>query len=467
MTKKEAITLTFHGAAGTVTGSKHLITYNDHRILLDAGLFQGLKSLRLRNWDKPPFDPTRLDAVILSHAHIDHSGYLPALIKHKYRRHIFCTKSTAALLEILLKDSAKLQEEDARYANKKGFSKHKPALPLYTSEDVRKTMQYLQPKYFNQKFKVTNGLEVNFKYAGHILGAAIVELYFGKKDPLKVVFSGDLGRWNQPIIKDPEIVTEADILLLESTYGNRMHPENPEQELARVINEAVKKKGALIIPAFAVGRTQELIWMIRELEEKKLIPVTHVFVDSPMAADVTELYKKFNDEYDTETVQMLKEGESPIQTKKFSLISDFHDSKKLNRIAGPMIIISSSGMITGGRVLHHLENRINNAHTTVLLAGFQAAGTRGRLLREGVPTLRFHGQNIPVKAKIENVDGLSAHADQKGIMKWLKGFRKPPKKTYIVHGEPESSRVLAEKIKEDLGWDVSVAEDGQTVNLSE
>lgn len=467
MANREDITLTFHGAAGTVTGSKHLITYDNHKILLDAGLFQGLKSLRLRNWDKPPFDPTHLDAVILSHAHIDHSGYLPALVKYKYRRNIFCTKSTAALLDILLKDSAKLQEEDARYANKKGFSKHKPALPLYTSEDVRKTMQYLQPKHFNQKFKIVNGLEVNFKYAGHILGASIVELFFGKKNPLKVVFSGDLGRWDQPIIKNPEIVDEADILLLESTYGNRLHPEDPQQELVRVINEAVKKKGALIIPAFAVGRTQELIWMIRELEEKKLIPVTHVFVDSPMAADVTELYKKFNDEYDAETVQMLKEGESPLQTKKFSLISDFHDSKKLNRISGPLIIISSSGMITGGRVLHHLENRINNAHTTVLLAGFQAAGTRGRLLREGAQTLRFHGQNVPVKATIENVDGLSAHADQKGIMKWLKGFKKPPKKTYIVHGEPESSKVLAEKIKADLGWDVSVAEDGQTVNLSE
>lgn len=464
--KNDEVTLTFYGAAGTVTGSKHLICFNHEKILLDAGLFQGLKELRLRNWNEPPFDPVKLDAIVLSHAHIDHSGYLPVLVKKKFRHPIFCTAGTAALLDIMLKDAAKLQEEDARYANKKGYSKHKPALPLYTGEDVRETLKYLKPKSFNKEFKVTGDITANFRYAGHILGAAIVELKLGKKNPLKIVFSGDLGRWNQPLIKDPELVEEADVLMLESTYGNRIHAQNAHEELARVINESVKKKGVLIIPAFAVGRTQELVWIIRELEKKKLIPVLHVFVDSPMATDVTALYEQCADEFDEETKKMLSRGDAPIETEKFKLISDYEDSKKLNRISGPMIIISSSGMITGGRVLHHLEDRIDDTRTTILLAGFQAAGTRGRHLKEGATTLRFHGHDVPVKAKIECIDGLSAHADQNEIFRWLKGFKRPPKKTYIVHGELESARTLADKIAADLGWDVDVGIDGQTVDLS-
>lgn len=463
--KKNDVALTFYGAAGTVTGSKHRICFNHEKILLDAGLFQGLKSLRLRNWETPPFDPVRLDAVVLSHAHIDHSGYLPALVKHKFRHDIFCTSGTAALLDIMLKDSAKLQEEDARYANKKGYSKHNPALPLYTSEDVRETLKHLKPKSFNKEFKVTGNITANFRYAGHILGAAIVELKLSKKNPLKLVFSGDLGRWNQPLIKDPEFVQEADVLMLESTYGDRIHPEHPQDELARVINETVKKKGVLIIPAFAVGRTQELVWIIRELEEKKLIPVVHVFVDSPMATEVTELYHQCEDEFDDKTKEMLQRGLTPIETEKFKLISDYEDSKKLNRISGPMVIISSSGMLTGGRVLHHLEDRIDDTRTTVLLAGYQAAGTRGRRLKEGEMTLKFYGRSVPVKAKIECIDGLSAHADQNEIFRWLKGFKRPPKKTYIVHGEPDSAKVLADKISQDLNWDVAVATDGQSVDL--
>lgn len=458
-------TLTFYGAAGTVTGSKHLIRFDGDEILLDAGLFQGLKSLRLRNWEAPPFDPARLAAILLSHAHIDHSGYLPALARSRFSSPVYCSPSTASLLDILLKDSAKLQEEDARYANKRGFSKHKPALPLYTGEDVRRILQFVQPKAFHQKFKVTSSAEACFHHAGHILGAAIVALNLGAKNPLKVVFSGDLGRWNQPLIKDPEFVEEADILILESTYGNRVHPANAEEELARVINETAANKGALIIPAFAVGRTQELIWMIRKLEDEQKIPSLQVYVDSPMAVDVTALYAAYENEYDAASKAARARGEDLLRTNKFSLISDYLDSKKLNRIAGPVIIISSSGMMTGGRVLHHLESRIENTHTTVLLAGFQAAGTRGRLLKEGAETLRFHGKNVRVRAKVECIDGLSAHGDQNDILRWLRGFRKPPRQTYIVHGEPEASLALQEKIKSELGWNAAIAEDGQTVDL--
>lgn len=458
-------TLTFYGAAGTVTGSKHLIRFDGEEILLDAGLFQGLKSLRLRNWEVPPFDPSRLAAVVLSHAHIDHSGYLPVLARSKFSGPVYCSPSTASLLDILLKDSAKLQEEDARYANKRGFSKHKPALPLYTGEDVRRLLSFVQPKAFHQKFKVTSSVSACLHYAGHILGASIVELLLGSKNPLKVIFSGDLGRWNQPLIKDPELIEEADILILESTYGNREHPDNAEEELARVINETAARKGALIIPAFAVGRTQELIWMIRKLEDEQKIPSLQVYVDSPMAVDVTALYEAYENEYDAVSKAALLRGEALLQTNKFSLISDYLDSKKINRIAGPVIIISSSGMMTGGRVLHHLESRIENTHTTVLLAGFQAAGTRGRLLKEGAESLRFHGKNVRVRAHVECIDGLSAHADQKDILRWLSGFRKPPRKTFIVHGEPESAQALRDRVAADLGWDVEVAEDSQTVSL--
>jgi len=457
-------TLTFYGAAGTVTGSKYHLQFNNEQILLDAGLFQGLKELRLRNWGAPPFDCTRLQAVILSHAHIDHSGYLPVLTKYKFRGPVFCTSPTADLLDIMLKDAAKLQEEDARFANKRGFSRHKPALPLYDGEDVKRALERLRPQHFGKKFQVTQEISATFHRAGHILGAAIGVIQIGRKDPVKLVFSGDLGRRHQPILLEPDPMDEADFLLLESTYGNRMHPKDALDKLAAIVRETAAKDGVLVIPAFAVGRTQELIWYLRRLEEEEKIPVLPVFVDSPMATEVTEVYAFHDEEHDSE-MDALNQRAGSLRTRNFTLVESHEDSKRLNRMNGPMIVISSSGMATGGRVLHHLEHRIEDEKNTILLAGFQAAGTRGRTLKEGAKELRFYGRDVPVRARVEALDGLSAHADQEDIMEWLKGFKRPPKKTWIVHGEPASCQALAEKICSELGWDASAAQDGATVEL--
>lgn len=458
-------TLSFFGAAGTVTGSKYLIRVGRSQILLDAGLFQGLKELRLRNWAKPPFNPSSIDAVVLSHAHIDHSGYLPSLVRAGFRGKIFCTSGTKDLLKVMLLDAAHLQEEEAEFANRYGYSKHKPALPLYTVEDAEKTLKYLKVVEYHKVFAVAKGVTGSFWRAGHILGSAIVQLHIGELNPLTLVFSGDLGRWNRPILRDPELVPEADILLVESTYGNRTHPPNPEKELARIINETAQRRGVLLIPAFAVGRTQELIWTIRQLEETNQIPTLPVYVDSPMAINVSDIYCQHPEDHDLDMKTLMEEHRCPLCCKQYHLVRTPQESKELNRLSGPMIIISASGMATGGRILHHLKLRLPDPKTTVLLAGFQAAGTRGRMLQEGAKTVQIHGQEVAVNAKIERLDGLSAHADQNEILKWLSGFKKPPRTVYIVHGEPSSAEHLKSLIQGRLSWNVKVALDQETIQL--
>ncbi len=458
-------TLTFYGGAGTVTGSKYLIEAFGSKILLDAGLFQGLKELRLRNWAKPPFDPVQVNAVVLSHAHIDHSGYLPRFVKNHFRGKIYCTSGTQDLLSVLLPDSARLQEEEAARANRRGYSKHKPALPLYTLADVEAALKQLKHYPYDKLFEVSPGIKALFRRAGHILGSATVELQIGRQEITRLVFSGDLGRWNRPILKDPEFVPEADILLVESTYGNRTHPLDAVEQFTRVIHEAIKRGGALIIPAFAVGRTQELIWMLRQLEEQGKIPSIPVYVDSPMAIDVTDIYCRHPEDHDLDMQVLKDKNKCPFASRKYQLIRTPEESKALNRIAGPMIIIAGSGMAAGGRVLHHLKLRLPDPRTTVLLPGYQAAGTRGRSLQEGAKTLRMQGEDIPVKAKIEILDGLSAHADQNEILKWLSGFKVPPKQTYVVHGEPEASQQLAEMIRKRLGWTAKAARDQAVIPL--
>ncbi len=453
--------LTFYGAAGTVTGSKYHLRYRKEEILLDAGLFQGLKALRLRNWETP-FDPARLQGVVLSHAHIDHSGYLPVLSRLGFRGRIDCTSGTADLLRVMLADSAKLQEEDAAYANRKGYSKHHPALPLYTQAEVRRTLERLKTHRFGKKFKVTHEISGIFHGAGHILGAATVELLIGRKSPVRLVFSGDLGRWSQPIIRDPEIVPEADILLIESTYGDQDHPQDSLEKLARVIIETAERGGVLMIPAFAVGRTQELIWWIRTLEETGKIPVLPVILDSPMAVDVTEIYARHPEEYDS----AMAARPQALRTRNFMRVESQEDSKRLNKKEGPFILISSSGMLTGGRILHHVEQRIGDERNTLLLAGFQAAGTRGRALQDGARVLRFFGREAAVRARVEKIDGLSAHADRADLLRWLRGFRRPPRMTYVVHGEPETSEAFARTIREEFHWNVTVAADGQAVDMT-
>ena len=461
----ETSTVQFLGAAGTVTGSRHLVRHGERKVLLDCGLFQGLKELRLRNWTKPPFDPTSLDAVVLSHAHIDHSGGLPLLVRHGFAGPIFCTSATADLLQIMLPDSAHLQEEDAARANRYGYSKHYPALPLYTAQDAAAALRLVQPCHYGDPFTVTEGITAVLRRTGHILGAASVQLNLGQTDPLKLVFSGDLGRWNRPILRDPEFVPEADVLLVESTYGDRLHPPDPTTALERIINEAVQRGGALLVPAFAVGRTQELIWLIRQLEEAQRIPTLPVYIDSPMAIDVTDLFCRHPEDHDIDMTLLMDQKRCPFCCKQYHLARSPEESKALNDITGPFIIISASGMATGGRILHHLKLRLPDPRTTVLLAGYQSIGTRGRALQEGTREVRIHGQNIPVRAKVELLDGLSGHADRDEILRWLAGFKKAPRQTYIVHGEPRAAQSLAGTIQSRLHWQARVAQDSEVVPL--
>lgn len=462
-------TVQFLGAAGTVTGSKHLVSANGSRILLDCGLYQGLKELRLRNWNAPPFDPHEIDAVVLSHAHIDHSGGLPLLVRRGFRGPIFCTRSTADLLGSLLPDSAYLQEKHAAHANYMGYSKHAPALPLYTTADAETTLGLLSPQPFGETLAVADGIGATFRTAGHILGSATVDVQFDRtngKPPLHLVFSGDLGRWGRPILHDPQPVPAADYLLLESTYGDRTHPPPVREDLAACIRDAAERGGALLVPAFAVGRTQELLWWIRQLESDGLIPSLPVYIDSPMAIDVTDIYLRHRHEHDLDMRMVEQSGQHPLHPKQFQLAKTQQESIALNDVRGPVIIISASGMATGGRILHHMKLRLPNRRTTVLLVGFQAAGTRGRSLLEGAKELRIHGREIKVRARVQSLDGLSAHADQGELLQWLAGFDEHPRATYLVHGEPNAAAALKEKIGARYGWETHVATDGAHVRLS-
>jgi metallo-beta-lactamase family protein len=462
----EPPSLRFLGGTGTVTGSKYLVSVQGRQVLLDCGLFQGLKELRQRNWRQPPFTPANVEAVVLSHAHIDHSGYLPLLVRHGFRGPIFCTPGTADLLGVLLPDSAHLQEEEAATANRYGYSKHKPALPLYTVRDAQAALRLIEPRSYGKRFPVTEGLAAILRRAGHILGSATVELQFGAADPFRLVFSGDLGRWGRPILRDPEPVPEADALLVESTYGDRTHPPASLESLARIVREATGRGGALLVPAFAVGRTQELIWMLRQLEESNRIPSVPVYIDSPMAINVSDIYCRHPEDHALDMTLLMDAKRCPLCCKQYHLARTPEESKALNHHRGPLVIISASGMATGGRILHHLKLRLPDPRTTVLLVGFQSIGTRGRALQDGARTIRIHGQDIPVRAKVEMLDGLSAHADREEILRWLSGFRRPPGQTYIVHGEPQPAQSLADALQTRLGWKARVARDGETVPLT-
>jgi metallo-beta-lactamase family protein len=461
----EAPTLRFLGGAGTVTGSKYLVRANGRQVLLDCGLFQGLKELRQRNWNDPPFDAGRVDAVVLSHAHIDHSGYLPLLVRHGFRGPIFCTSGTADLLGVMLPDSAHLQEEEAAHANRYGYSKHRPALPLYTVQDAQAALRLIEPHPYGGQFSVTAGITAILRRAAHILGSATVELQLGEAEPFCLVFSGDLGRWDRPILRNPDPVVEADALLVESTYGDRTHSTDPKDALARIVSEAAQRGGALLVPAFAVGRTQELIWTLRELEEAKRIPSLPVYIDSPMAIDVSELYCRHPEDHNLDMTLLMDQKRCPLCCKQYHLARSPEESKALNRHDGPLVIISASGMATGGRVVHHLKQRLPDPRTTVLLVGFQAIGTRGRALQEGARAIHIHGQEVLVHAKVETLDGLSAHADREEVLRWLSGLRRPPSQTYVVHGEPQAAQSLAGTLKQRLGWSTRVARDGETMSL--
>ncbi|HSQ97336.1 MAG TPA: MBL fold metallo-hydrolase [Rickettsiales bacterium] len=449
--------ITFLGAAKTVTGSKYLLEKGKTKILLDCGLFQGLKELRLRNWNALPINPKNLDAVILTHAHLDHSGYLPLLIKNGFKGRIYCTEATFDLCKILLPDSGFLQEEDARYAKKHQFSKHKNPKPLYTQKDAINTFKYFYTVNFNEEIKINDDFSFSIVRAGHIIGAGSVLV---KSQDKSILFSGDLGRPNSPIVHNPAKIPHADYIVVESTYGNRLHTEtNPEDDLADIINKTVAKGGKIIMPAFSVGRTQKILYYINRLKNRGQIPDLTVFLDSPMSVKVTQLI----DDYVEEEKLSREEYRDIYKSAKFCITRE--QSKRIGTIPGPCIIISASGMATGGRVLHHIANFGTKPNCTIVFAGYQAEGTRGRDLTDGKKEIKIHGNMVHVRAKIETLANMSDHADCKEILEWLKAMPNPPKKVFVTHGEVSASQGLARQIEEKLGWKTEIPEYLETEKL--
>jgi len=452
--------LTFLGAARTVTGSKHLLEFDGRRILFDCGLFQGLKDLRERNWAPLPIMPDTIDAVVLTHAHIDHTGWLPRLVGQGFRGPVYCTAGTADLCKLVLPDAAHIQEEDAKFANKRGFSKHHPALPLYTGEEAAEALTRLKPSPFNTKISVGSGIEVEFINAGHLLGSSYVLATRADKSGGRILFGGDLGRYSRPILPDPSPGVDADVLLVESTYGDRLHPKEDDGEtLARIILDTIAKRGKVIIPAFAIGRVEELLYWLFRLEDQGRLPKLPIYVDSPMALKGIEYYNARTDELDQEILAMRR------KLPRFIAVNSAIESKALVDNDTPAVIIASSGMATGGRVVHHLFAGLPDPRNTVLFVGFQAAGTRGRHLVDGAQYVKMFGQQVPVHARIEKIDGMSSHADAEEIVKWLRTFPRAPRTTYLVHGEIVAQDALKARITKELGWNVEIPTHGQKVDL--
>jgi len=462
-------TLQFLGAAETVTGSKYVLDVHGSRVLIDCGLFQGLKQLRSRNWEALPVDPASITWTLLTHAHIDHSGYLPRLVRDGFTGPVYATTATADLLKIMLPDSARLQEEDADYANRKGFTQHRPALPLYTEQDAARALKQVHGVSYQQDVRLNKFISARFVPAGHILGSSFIEVQITEPDrePLKVVFSGDLGRYDEPILNDPSPENEADYLLVESTYGNRLHDRtDPKDRLAEIINATAQRGGKLIIPAFAVGRTQLLIYYLRELEDEGRIPILPIAVDSPMGAEATRLYSKHREDHDFDMLRVENLQKNPLATRNFSLVQGRQGSKALNGLQGPGIIISASGMATGGRVLHHLAHWLPDPASAVIFVGYQGVGTRGRRMQDGEKQVKIHGQMVPVNAHVESISSLSAHADADEILRWLRGFKRPPRKTFVVHGEVGSATALRDRIVSELRWEAVIPTYKETVELA-
>jgi metallo-beta-lactamase family protein len=481
--------ITFLGAAQTVTGSKYLLDTGNAKVLIDAGLFQGLKELRLRNWADLPIAASAIDAIILTHAHLDHCGYLPRLVAQGFRGRVFCTPGTQDLCRIVLPDSGRIQEEDAENANRNGFSKHKPALPLYGESDAFRAVSQLQPVGYDRPVPVAGDIEVEFINAGHLLGSSYARVRFGGRT---ILFGGDLGRFGRPVLPDPTLVPEADYLLVESTYGNRVHEQDDEgAKLAGVVNATANRGGRIIIPAFAIGRVEELLYWLKRLEEEKKIPVLPVFVDSPMAIDALARYTQRIDELDPELQPEVRDEKAPhgpadhdedrearrrhatrerqlcvFCTERFRTVSTAADSRQLTQSKMPAIIISASGMATGGRVLHHLKASLPDSRNTALFVGYQAIGTRGRQLVDGLKTVKIHGQIVSVNAQVETIDSMSAHADSMEVLRWLGGFKKPPVMTFIVHGEVPAMEALTQSITTKLGWTTKMPAHRETVELA-
>ncbi|MBX9812137.1 MAG: MBL fold metallo-hydrolase [Burkholderiales bacterium] len=450
--------LTFLGATGTVTGSKYLLTSGTKKILVDCGLFQGYKQLRLRNWARLPVDPREIDAVVLTHAHIDHSGYLPLLIKSGFPGRVYSTHATRDLCAILLPDSGHLQQEEAEFANRHGFSKHSLAQPLYTEEDGKRALRAFTPVAFGRDVQLDKHLTLRFSPSGHILGSAFMLI---RDASTSILFSGDLGRPNDLIMAAPAKTAGADYLVLESTYGDRRHEAaDPREIMAPIIQRTARRKGVVIIPAFAVGRAQSLLYYIHLLKTGGAIPDIPVFLNSPMATDVTRIYHKYRREH------RLTPEQCDAMCSAARIVNSAEESIQLNERPGPMIIISASGMATGGRVVHHLKKFAPDPRNTILFAGFQAGGTRGAALLNGAESVKIHGEYVPVRAEVAAIDNLSAHADYQEILDWLSHFKKPPRETFITHGEPSASDALRHRVEETRHWRCTLPEYRQTVKLA-
>ncbi|MDE2293748.1 MAG: MBL fold metallo-hydrolase [Elusimicrobia bacterium] len=444
-----APTLQFLGAARTVTGSRYLLRAAGREALVDCGLFQGLKELRERNWAPMPLAPGTLDGLLLTHAHVDHSGGLPRLVRQGYKGPVYCTPATRELLRLLLPDSGHLQEEQARFANKRGFTKHKPALPLYTAEDGERALLQLEAVDYGRPFTLAPGLEAVFHPTGHILGAAFAELRFEGR---RVVFSGDLGGYGHAVMRGPDPLPDGlDAVLVESTYGGRRQDHRPiEDQLADALGPALERSGVVVIPAFAIGRTTIVLYHLRRLQDAGRLPDVPVYVDSPMATDAVLLYCKFGREHNLRADLLESSKDCPIRARTTHLVHRAEDSKALNEVRGPAVIISASGMATAGRVVHHLAQRLPGPDNLVLLVGYQAAGTRGRDLLSGAKSVRIHGEDVPVRAEVKAVNGLSAHGDADDIMRWLGSAKERPKRVFLVHGEDEGLSAMAARVDKEL-----------------
>jgi metallo-beta-lactamase family protein len=459
------LTLTSYGAARTVTGSKHQLDDGTHKVLVDCGQFQGPRQLRDRNWQPLPTD---VDNVILTHAHLDHCGLLPRLVQQGFRGKIFCTPATSQLTKIVLADAGKLQEEDAERANRKGYTKHKPALPLFTEQDAARAMTLLQPVGYERPVEVAPGMTVEFLNAGHLLGSSFARVRHAETGKT-LLFGGDLGRYNRPVLPDPTPVHDADVLLVESTYGDRLHEQSDDADrLAAIINATAERRGKIIIPSFALGRVEELLYWIGFLESEKRIPELPVYVDSPMAREVLQEYRQRLHELDPEIRDMALAGERKamaFSTARLRVVASIKESIAVQEDPSPMIVISASGMATGGRVLHHLKKTLPDPKHTILFVGYQAEGTRGRGIRDGAKMTRIHGEEIPINAHVEAFDSMSAHADANEIMRWLGHFTAPPSLTCLVHGEPGPMDTLKARIERELQWTVKTPNQGEQIPL--